>query len=163
MTISDWLSVVGLAVSGVGFFFTVRQLRRTATATEISNTLLKGVGERMHLNHLLVMLPQLHVISDELDAGILASDDRGVARTLVAYSRISAQIAVLLEQDSASDNVLLIARLRESASKASSVKSSIVTGSKDPLAKLVRPMMAEIAEVSNLAGALVSTYQMKVS
>lgn len=162
MTLGDVLSIIGLAVTGVGFWFTVQQLRRTATATETANTLLKDVAQRMQMNHLLVMLPQLHVLADELDAGVMAEDARGVARTLVAYSRIAVQVASLLEAEGDS-TVDLVTKLRDSSTRASVVKGEIVSGTKTPLAKLLKAIMTDISEIANTAGGLVSQYQMKVS
>lgn len=164
MTLSDWLSVVGLLIGAVGFSFTIAQLRRTATASEAANDLLAAVGQRMQMNHLLVMLPQLHVLADELDAGVLANDSRGVARTLVAYSRTAIQVASLLENESDLENSDSLAhKLRESSIQASVMKGAIVSGTKTPLAKLLKSIMADISDVSGAAGGLVSRYQMTVS
>lgn len=162
MGIGDWISAAGLLIAVVGFSFTVQQLRRTATATETANGLLESVAERMQMNHLLVMLPQLHVLADELDAGVIADDARGVARTLVAYSRTAIQVASLLGSDDTQSEILVV-QLRESSAQARLMKGQIVSGTKTPLAKLLKDVMAEISETASAASGLVSRYQMKVS
>lgn len=162
LTVGDWISIAGLFVAVVGFSFTVQQLHRTATASEAANTLLASVGERMQMNHLLVMLPQLHVLADELDAGVIADDARGVARTLVAYSRTAVQVASLLSVEDA-QSAELGTQLRESSAQARQIKGLIVSGTKIPLAKLLKTVMAEISESASAASGLVSKYQMKVS
>lgn len=161
MTLGDVLSICGLVVGVIGFGFTIHQLRRTATATEASNELLVNVGARMKANHLLVLLPQLHLLSDELDEAVLTDDKKAVTRALVSYSRAASQIASML--DTSSESPELVDMLRESAKAAGTAKGVIVGGTNKSLAVVVKSVTEAMSTVSNNASELISSYQAKVS
>lgn len=163
LSFSDWLGIIGLIVTTIGFGVTIWQLVRTANASIATKKAIEATARRMSLNHLLVLLPQLRVIEGDLDAA-MAEDDRKLAiRTLVNYSHTANQVASLLETEGEAVDGDLITRLRSSASEAGRAKSALVTSSRGTVKSTAKVAAEGIGEVTGYASGLVAQFQMKAS
>jgi hypothetical protein len=163
VSLSEWLGILGLVVSVVGFGVTIWQLVRTANASEATSKALKAATERMNINHLLVLLPQLKTYEAELDGAIADEDRRTASRTLVSYSHVATQIAMLLELNADERSAELVKTLRDSAKACSNAKAVLVSGSSKSLGTVMKPALAQIGEVSATAAGLMTEFQIKVS
>lgn len=117
----------------------------------------------MNFNHLLVLLPQLHLLADELDSAVQADDKLIARRALVGYSRAASQVASLLTSAANPDDDDLIEKLRESAASAGSAKSLLVNGTTKSLSTVVKTVSGQISDIANTVSELMTTYQAKVS
>lgn len=156
------LSATGVIVSALGFFYTVQQVRRTATAAEATRDAIQESTARMHLNYLMVLLPEFKLLEQELDTAAEEDDKKAARRVLVAYSHSANRAAALLAVSSIPAEKLLAKELQATSRGASSAKSSIVSGESESVLDAVRDLMDRFGEVSRSCEGLVATYQMKV-
>lgn len=163
MSFSDALGLVGLAVTITGFYLAIKQLKKTATAAEATTEAIVAANKRMLLNHLLVLAPQLVTIEVEIDEAIAVDNRQAAVRALVAFSHAAVQISALLESEADPNHLALISDLREAAGRSTNAKSQLVSGSKKPLAALLRSVSADVAGVSSRCAALTTLYQIRVS
>ncbi|MFC7402770.1 hypothetical protein [Citricoccus sp. GCM10030269] len=160
---NDTIGIIGLVVTTVGFSLTVWQIWRTANASEKATEALKAATRRMHLNHLLVLLPQLKIYESELDAAQADDDKKQAIRALVSYSHAAQQVAALLESSSEGrEEAELVDQLRSSASAASSAKATLVSGATKPVRLVVKSAAEQIGSMSTFAAGLATRYQTKV-
>jgi hypothetical protein len=163
LSFSDWLGILGLFTTVVGFGLTIWQLIRTANASVATKAAIEATARRMSLNHLLVLIPQLRVIEGDLDAA-MAEDDRKLAiRTLVNYSHTANQVASLLEGEDGEVDGELIDRLRGSAAEAGKAKSVLVTSTRGTVKTVAKAASEGIGEVAGHAAGLVAQFQVKAS
>ena len=160
---SDWIGVLGLAVSVVGFGLTIWQLIRTANASVATRVAIEATARRMSLNHLLVLLPQLRVIEGDLDAAMADEDRKLAIRTLVAYTHTANQVASLLEGEGAAVDTELITRLRDSATEAGRAKSALVTSARGSVKTTAKQAAERIGQVASHAAGLVAQFQVKAN
>lgn len=159
--LGDWLSAAGLLVSIVGFTLAIQQLRKTTSAAVATQQAIKSTSNRLSLNHLLVLLPQLRMIEGDLDAAAADDDARLAVRSLVAYSHTATQVASLLGREDASAHADLIAKLLETSRQASTAKSKLVTsgGQGKPVKVLTRTALQSIGNLSSEAAGLAAKIQ----
>jgi RNA-binding protein YhbY len=157
--IGDWLSLIGLMVSVVGFAFAIWQLTRTANASVATRQAIERTEKRMALNHLLIILPQFRLLENDLDSAA-DTDDRPLARrSLVAYSHFAAEVATILDGQNGVDQKL-VHDIRESATLASRVKAALVDAPKERNTKqLTKNVRETISALSVHIGSLATTYQ----
>jgi hypothetical protein len=160
--LTDWVSIAGLGVSVVGFSLTIWQLVRTANATRATAATIDKATRRMGVNHLLVLLPQLRMVENDLDAAIADNDPKLAARSLVSFSYTANQVASLLEGQDDFD-LKFVELLRGSAHAASSAKSVLVTGTSRPVRTVVKSAVEDITAVSGRAAGLLADYQNRVA
>ena len=163
MKLSDWLGVAGLVVSVFGFGIAIWQLNRTANATEATAAQIGLTLHRMNVNHLLVLLPQLRMIENDLDEASIADDRRLAKRTLVSYAQTASQVASLLEVAESESDADFVKRLRSSARLASLAKAALVSSSRGTVKSVTRELSTEIGEISGLAAGAIAQYQSKVA
>lgn len=161
LSISDWIGLIGIAVSLVGFGLTIWQLVRTANASIATKNAIASANRRMLLNHLLVLLPQLSTFEADLDAAILADDKPGATRALVQFSHAANQVAALLESHDGAEDADLANALRLSAKNASTNKAVIVSGVSRPLSTVLKTVAAEIGEMAGKCSGISVKYQVK--
>lgn len=158
---SDILSLIGLIVTVCGFAITIWQLVRTANASVATKKAIVIANQRMLLNHLLVLLPQLSNLEADLDTAILADDRPSATRALVQFSHAANQVAALLEANDLESEVDLVGELRKSAQNASTNKSVIVGGVTRPLTSVLKTVSSEIGAVAAKCSGLAVKYQLK--
>lgn len=132
-TRADALSLSQAIFTILGFAIAIKQLARSATAAEETNAKIARYSARLAGNDLLVGLPELHKIEDEMDAALKKADGDELERCLVRYSRRSSQLLVVLASEDDADDAELI-KFVAAASKASSkAKTDISKGGVDVL------------------------------
>lgn len=161
MTLSDWIGLIGLLVSIFGFTLAIVQLRRTANATEATAEKIEQTLDRLSVNHILVLLPQLRLIENDLDHAAEYDDRRLAQRALISYAHTAGQVASLMEKRTEADTAFL-ERLRTSARDASAAKSQLVS-TKVTIKAATRDVAAEISAIAGLSAGLVAQYQSKVA
>lgn len=159
MKVGDWLSLAGLLVSIVGFGFAIWQLTRTANASVATRKAVERTEKRMALNHLLVLLPQFHLLENDLDHAAEADDRNLARRSLIAYAHYSAEVAKIIEgQDGINQSV--VRDLRKSSSEASRTKASLIDTPLDKDTKhLTREIRERIGALSVHIGTLAAAFQ----
>ncbi|MCO7275065.1 hypothetical protein [Cellulosimicrobium cellulans] len=163
MSLGDAIGFAGLAVSVVGFWVAIVQLRRTAKATAATAAALKSALHRMNVNHLLVLLPQLRIIENDLDQAAHDDDRRLAQRTLISYAHTASQVASLLESSEEPVDSELVGKLRTSARLASASKATLVSTSRSTVKTATKDVSSEIGEIAGLAAGLIAQYQSKVA
>jgi hypothetical protein len=156
------ISTVGVVISAVGFLFTVSQIRRTASAAEATRDAIKDSASRMQLNYLMVMLPELKIYEQELDAAAEGNDKRSARRVLVAYSHAANRVAALLSQSNVEAEAVFAAQLRTSAEAATAAKSSLYASEQVTVSSATGTLAALMSDVVREAEGLLATYQLKV-
>lgn len=155
----DWISAAGLVVSVIGFAIAIWQLARTAKASEATRFAIERTEKRMALNHLLVLLPQFHLIENDLDRAAEDNDRALARRALVSYSRFAAEVATILKGQDTVDQTLII-DLQSSAREASRAKASLIDA---PSTRHTKQLTKEVRErISGLSvhiGAIATNYQ----
>jgi hypothetical protein len=167
MSFGDWLGIIGLVVSVAGFWIAIVQLRRTADATEATAVATKATAEkieqtldRMNVNHILVLLPQMRLAESDLDHATENDDRRLAQRALISYAHLANQLASLVEKVDGSD-ASTVSRLKDSARAASAAKSALVTG-RAGVRTATKDVAAEISDLAGMSAGLIAKYQSKV-
>lgn len=153
-TRADALSLAQVVFTVLGFWVAISQLRRTATAAELTNKRLSRYNARLSGNDLLVGLPELQKIEDELDAALKKPDEDEVERCLVRYTRRSAQIIAILEGEDDAEDASLLESLRV-ASKASAKAKADISKGGAAVAPAARSALGKIVTASgDVSGAI---------
>ncbi len=160
LSLSDWLGLLGLLVSVVGFGLTIWQLARTARASEATAAAIARTEARVSVNHLLVLLPQFRILESDLDSAAVEDDRRLAMRSLVAYTHIASEVCGLLRHQNNVDPVL-IDRLQTSATTASQAKATLINEPARQTKSVTRAFRAELADVSSFIGGLVTTFTVR--
>jgi len=150
------LSAAQLFFTCVGFGIAIWQLVRTAS-------LLEKVRSRLIENDLLVALPELHKLEDELDDSVKGGDPSVVERMLVKYSRSSSRISALLQIESTAAEEPLVLLLAQAGNSAQKAKAELAQGSDRELAEVVKLAMGKVAKVSAEASGLIARLEKRVS
>lgn len=158
---ADWLSLGQLVFTILGFGLAIWQLARAATAVEASQDLLKTLRVRLLGNDLLVMLPELHVLEDALDAALKGGDRLVIEKALVTYARTAGQIAGFLESEESTAEEAIIPLLKKCVSLATKAKADLAEGVPTDLRDTTRAAVARIAKVSAEVSPLVARLQRK--
>ena len=159
---SDWLSLGQLLFTFVGFLLAIIQLRRTAVATEATAKRVSELQVRLLTNDLLVALPTMHKLEDDLDDAVKADNHAAVERGLVAYARTASTVAALLEVRGGTAEVALVKLLNQAGRAATKAKSEIAEGTPRGLRDVVRVAMSKMSAVSTETSAMMARLQRKV-
>ncbi len=154
-TPSDHFGMWQLVVAILGFGLAGWQLVRTANATERSTDLLE---RRLLSNDLLVMLPELHRLEDDITIAIKSGDRELVASALLAYYRRASMIMGYLKSDDLLKSEKLVRLMRAATSAASSAKGDLLDGT-DEITDVVRIAREKIARVGPEAAELTARLQ----
>ena|ERR1700722_20269409 len=159
MTLGDWVGIAGLAVSVVGFSLAIWQLARTAKASEATREAIERTEKRMALNHLLVLLPQFHLLENDLDRAAEDNDRALARRALVSYSHFASEVAAILRGQDQVDQTL-ITELQSSARDASLAKATLIDAPINKNTKqLTRDVRARISALSVHVATIAANYQ----
>lgn len=165
---AEWTrgDVFGLAqvlIAIFGFAVAIWQIARTASAAEATAKATAetadAVGRRLLSNDLLLMLPELHRLEDEVDSAVDSKSPEACSRALLSYQRRGRAIVAQLKTDSAYAEDPLILALEAAASAASSAKGQIQGGSQDALADVVKTFRAKVGKVDIAAADLTARLQ----
>lgn len=159
----DLLALAQVVLTVVGFGLTIWQIARSVSATERTNQAVANLQKRFSVNDLLIALPRLHVLEDALMAGLKAQDSDSVEATLVSFARSSGEIAELLEgrdEDSSKKMQRSLTTLGKASTKA---KSALATGSPDPLAEVVAPVVKQLTPLAGEVSGMIVRLQREVS
>lgn len=158
---ADWLSLAQLVFTVAGFGAAICQLRRTTTAAEETTSAVNLLHVRFLVNDLLLALPRLHKLEDDIDSAIKVNDASRLEQELVQYARTSSEIAAMLESRSEANDEELIKLLGQAGRASTKAKALLVSGSTAPVVTTVQPALTKIAAVSAAASALIVKLQRK--
>lgn len=117
----------------------------------------------MNVNHLLVLLPQLRMIENDLDQAAADDDKKLARRALISYTHTASQVASLLEAVDGPVDYELVSRLKSSAKLASAAKATIVNNARTTVRTATRDVAEQVADISGLTAGLLTQYQTKVA
>jgi hypothetical protein len=142
-----------LFVGVLGLGFAGWQLWRTRVATEKSAQLLQ---RRLISNDLLLLLPEIHRLEDDVEDAIRTEDPNTVSSALVIYSRrVSAVVGHLKSDDNLKDEKLT-KLLGQAAKAATQAKGDLFREESPDMAKLTASVVAKMTAASIEIGELVA-------
>ncbi len=150
------LTVIGLAAT----FIQATRARRTAEAARQAAV---GAQDRMARSHMLILLPQLHRIEDDLDTAIKEGEVKLILNYLSGWRWQAGQARQILEQE-VNPNNKAIRAITKSVALATRTKLDIVaseaagTSTQPALVTATRPLSEAIAAATSELGALSQTY-----
>ena len=159
---ADLLSLGQLVFTVLGFAVAIGQLRRTALATEEMNRELRSLQTRYASNDLLVALPGLQTLEDELESALKSGRQDSVERTLAAYVRSATEIVAVIEsRDDLVDDKLLKS-LPPLVKAATRLRAELSKGVAPDLPAVVTPVLQKMYGVSPEISSVVARLQRKV-
>ena len=159
---ADVLSLIQTIFTVVGFGVAIWQLARTASAAESTRDRIASFQARVLGNDLLVLLPELHKIEDDIDTALKKPDLDEVERCLTRYARKSAEAVALLLSDEAPEETVLVKTLK-AASKAASKSRSDVTKGGTTVESAARAAMVKMNAASTEVSAAITRRQRVVT
>ena len=158
-----WVGIVGLTVSIIGFAIAIWQLKRTAKASEATRDAIVRTEQKMATNHLMVILPQFHLLENDLDYAA-QHDDRSLARrALVSYSHFATEAATILSGQNHGD-AGLIRSLQTSARDALLTKARLINTAMNTSTKSITKDIRDIvSDVSIQLSAIIVNYELSSS
>jgi hypothetical protein len=159
---ADWLSFGQLVFTVLGFAAAIYQLRRGTKVAEESKALLQGLRLRLLGNDLLVLLPQLQRVEDDLDFSIKSGDSLSAEKHLVVYARSASHIAELFRSQTGSDDEKLVDLLDQSIRAASRAKAELAEGTARELRDVVRLAIGKMGKASIEVSAAIARLQRRV-
>jgi hypothetical protein len=93
----DWTTIVGVLLALIGLFLTWRQAKNAANSAEAAKQAVSNTEQRIRLNQLMVLIPQLRWIANELDNAISTEDGSLVRRQLESWRWQAGNIHGMLE------------------------------------------------------------------
>jgi len=158
--LSNWLGLIGVAITTIGFSLTILQLRRTAKASEMSARAIERTEKRLALNQLLILLPQFQVFENDLDHAIDVDDRRWAIRTLVACKNIANEVAAMLEDDETVDHTV-VNTLRSLARHASDAKSQLISQPTETIANMTSEIRLELGGLAGVMSGVASKFRVQ--
>lgn len=160
--LSNVLAAAQVILVLLGFGVSISQLIRTANATVASKALLEKVRSRLVGNDLLVALPELQKLEDDLFEHLKAPDPVGMERTFRIYARATGRVVSLLKMDATTEADPLVALLASAASAVQTAKGELAEGTTRDLSDVVRVAMKRIGAVSMAASGLIVKLERRV-
>ncbi len=148
---ADWLSLAQVVLTTAGFIAAIVQLSRTIGVTRETNRRLKNLQKQFTGTDLLVALPELHRIEDEMDAAIKKPDEDEAERCLVRYARKASQVIAMVDADADPDDKHLASTLSAARKAVTKARTDLVKGGStlsDVAPSAIAKMVAASAEVS---------------
>jgi hypothetical protein len=157
----DWISVVGailtflgVVVAGQGIRLTYAQAKEAVTAAEATQKAVARVTKHLASNQLLLLLPQLLQIQEQLDGTTVGNQDVEARALLVRWHHLASESIGLLTGMGWEDQDFLD-RVKKSVALASKAKRVLLRGNKTVIeaTEQVRAAMEDVCgEISTLAG-----------
>jgi hypothetical protein len=151
LTWTDWIGVVGVAVTILGFAVTLFQLRRTKTAAEAARTAATAAVEAVTRAQVLTTIQSLRRIEDELDAEVRAStaNIEAVLRSLRDWRELASDVYPTVNADP--DEGDIAKDLKQSIDLASTAKGQLVSGAGN-VANTTEAFREQVSRVCNGLG-----------
>lgn len=146
----DTWQLLGVVLTAAGFLAAWIQLRRTATAQEESNELLGKVQGRILSNELLLVIPALHTLEDDIHRQVAAGERELLVRSLVAYSKSASETSAALEEHGG-EYLDFRQTLDAAALMASRIKAELASDPSKDVAVTVQRFMKKLPEISTQA------------
>ncbi|WP_157376965.1 hypothetical protein [Agromyces sp. Root1464] len=163
LSLSNVLSAAQLVFTIAGFSIAIWQLVRSANANVASKALLEKVRLRLLGNDLLLGLPELHTLEDDLDEAVKSGEPNEIQRKLVGYSRAAARISGILKADESSASEPIVPLLNQAMSSATKAKAEIAEGTSRTMVEVTRVAIGKISKVSLEASSLIARLEKRVS
>ncbi|MEV0803928.1 hypothetical protein AB0I34_39985 [Kribbella sp. NPDC050281] len=132
----DWAQVVGAAAGLVGLWFTWRQARKARTeataakeSADAATAAVDRTQRQLRANQILILIPQLRWVAQEMDAAIAENDRALTRRHLDNWRWQAGHVNGLLLDDRPSPRKVLKS-LQESVSLATTSTSSLLSDSR---------------------------------
>jgi hypothetical protein len=151
--VQDTAAYTAIPLALAGFGITFWQIARTRRVAEAARDAARSTQSDIIRSSLLILIPQLQRVEEELDRAIqIGSDD--LAMTCLANWRWQAgQVRGYLSRTS-KGNRQIISSLQSSIAMAAQVKSAIIDSSAADLADITKSARDAIADVTNELGML---------
>jgi hypothetical protein len=145
----------------VGFGFTIYQISKTRKAAEAAADAARSTQYGIIRNSLLILIPQLQRVEEELERAVRAESDDLVVTWLSNWRWQAGQVRGLLAQASP-QNRKVLSSLQSSIAMAAQVKSAIIDGPLEELPIITKAARDAIADVTNELGALAATQGVQI-
>jgi hypothetical protein len=149
--VANWASVLGIA----GLVAALVQLKRTKDAVTAAQEAIERTEARLSINQVLVLLPQMQKLEDDLDAAVHGQSQEAVLRHLGQWRMLAMEVFGLVKGQDYADEAALD-QLRASAVSAASAKGQLI-GTHKNLVTTTRTVRREIATAAAYAGTLSGT------
>lgn len=137
----------------IGFGITIRQASKAKTAAEAARDAAKMTQSALARNSLLVLIPQLQRVEEELERAVQTDSADLIITWLSNWRWQAGQVRGLLSKSS-SENRKILKSLQSSIAISAKAKSDIIDGTVEELAISTKAVRDAIAEVTNELGAL---------
>jgi hypothetical protein len=151
LTWIDWVSAGGAILSVIGVAVALWQLRKTARAATAAKEATERTERRLALNQILIIVPQLLTIEQDLEAAANDGDVKAVIRYLYRWRGMANELRGLLGDEVAGDYRDLRSLLQKSSALASRAKSNLFRDPKSPL-EVTRQVRTIISDVCDQCG-----------
>lgn len=161
--VSELDTALALPLATVGFIATFVQATRAKSKAEAARLAAIDAQSRMSRNHMLVLLPQLQRIEDDLDTAIKDKEVKLVLHYLSNWRWQTGQAKQILENES-QPNLRAIKAMNKSIALATRTKLDIVAAASASssegfdLTVITRSLSESIAAVTSEMGALAQAY-----
>lgn len=143
---ADWTSVVGLPLTLLGLGLAWKQAKAASDSAAAARRAVEYTERRLRANQLLVLIPQLRMISIELDV-FIESDEAALAkRQLDQWRWHASNVHGLLSVENPAEDELL-KLIQESLGLATSAAAHLLTASSVPVLKKCAKARASIGKV----------------
>jgi hypothetical protein len=95
--VAIWVSIISSPLTLLGIFLAWLQLRRTANATEATQTAVEKTARGMAIYQLLILIPQLQQYEGDLDRAVSAEDHDEAIEVLNRWRRVGTEASGLLD------------------------------------------------------------------
>ncbi|WP_433535359.1 hypothetical protein ACQPZK_25405 [Micromonospora sp. CA-249363] len=150
----DLLSVVGFPLALWGLWLTWKQARDAADSAKAATAAVKRTQRQLRANQLLVLIPQLRWIANELDASILAEETALAKKYLDNWRFHASNVRGILNAADSSQYELL-QEIQQSVGLAAAAGSGLMANGNGPLHKRCTKARASIGHVCDQLGAWV--------
>lgn len=147
-TVGTWL---GVAISIGGFSIAIWQIRRTQGAVEAARRAILDTQQRLTVNQLLVLLPQLAQLEMELEEAAASGDLARLRRNNVRWRQVAAEADGLLGASQTAPE--LSAALRSTIRLTASAKPPRVRDGRD-LTETTEQLRGAVSKATALAAEL---------
>jgi hypothetical protein len=159
--VGDVAAYTAIPFALIGFGATIWQTTKARNAAEAARDAAKAAQSSISRNSLLMLIPQLQRVEDELERAVQIESAELAITWLSSWRWQAGQVRGFLGRSSA-ENKRILRALQSSISMAAQVKSAIIDGSPDDLASITRSARKAIADVTNEIGALAATQGVQI-
>jgi len=133
----SWADLLGIALTLVGFGWTLRQIYSAR----------KSIN-RMSLNYLLAVAPQFKQIEADLDLAVEDGDRKQARVALVSFNYLASEISAILKRDNTASTNELSEKLRTAAHQAHTTKTSLMNNPTSDLAVTTKRIRQDVGQLA---------------